>query len=277
MTFATLLCPRATEHPSRWELDVVPKLTSPAGLLSGGAALGITLNAMASSTGRTPVCATAQYQNTATIGTRVSIAVEHQAGRHTTQARAVLRSHERTLLTVQAALVEARPSRWHSLFQAPDVPPAVDCAMHAVASKTTDTILEFTEIRLASGRTWPELDGTPGPGSFALWFRLPGGKRAYTAAELAVVADFLPLATSQSLGRPAAGTSLDNTLRVCAGAPTEWVLLSCQIDGIADRLAHGTAHLWAEDGTLLALASQSLIVRRPEVAGLNHEARVQDA
>ena len=57
------------------------------------------------------------------------------------------------------------------------------------------------------------------------------------------------------------GNSLDNTLRVCRLVPTEWVLLDIRIHAVANGFGHGIVHLWAEDGTLLATASQSTIVR----------------
>ena len=57
------------------------------------------------------------------------------------------------------------------------------------------------------------------------------------------------------------GNSLDNTLRVARLVPTEWVLLDIRIHAVANGFAHGLVHEWAEDGTLLATASQSTIVR----------------
>ena len=43
--------------------------------------------------------------------------------------------------------------------------------------------------------------------------------------------------------------------------PTEWVLADIRVHAVADGFGHGLVHLWAEDGTLLATASQSTIVR----------------
>ncbi len=43
--------------------------------------------------------------------------------------------------------------------------------------------------------------------------------------------------------------------------PTEWVLLDIQVDALANGFGHGLVHLWAQDGTLLATASQSTIAR----------------
>jgi acyl-CoA thioesterase len=39
------------------------------------------------------------------------------------------------------------------------------------------------------------------------------------------------------------------------------VLVDVYIHAIHSGFAHGLAHLWAEDGTLLGTASQSMIVR----------------
>ena len=71
----------------------------------------------------------------------------------------------------------------------------------------------------------------------------------------------MPFGISQALGVWGGGNSLDNTLRVYALVPTEWVLLDIRIQALARGFGHGVVHLWAQDGTLLATASQSTIVR----------------
>jgi len=50
-------------------------------------------------------------------------------------------------------------------------------------------------------------------------------------------------------------------LRVAHRVPTDWVLADVRVHAVADGFGHGLVHLWAEDGTLLAIASQSCIVR----------------
>ena len=67
---------------------------------------------------------------------------------------------------------------------------------------------------------------------------------------------------SQALGERAGGNSLDNTIRVARRVPTEWLLLDVRIHAVAHGFGHGLVHMWAEDGSLLATASQSAIVRR---------------
>jgi len=83
----------------------------------------------------------------------------------------------------------------------------------------------------------------------------------HIAATLAILGDYVPFGIGQALGEQAGGNSLDNTLRVARLVPTEWVLLDIRIDAITNGFGHGVVHLWAQDGTLLASASQSTIVR----------------
>ena len=81
------------------------------------------------------------------------------------------------------------------------------------------------------------------------------------AAALAVLGDFVPMGVGQALGIRGGGNSLDNTLRVVRLVPTEWVLLDIRVHAVERGFGHGLVHMFAEDGTLLATASQSCIVR----------------
>ena len=73
--------------------------------------------------------------------------------------------------------------------------------------------------------------------------------------------DFVPFGIGQALGRAGGGNSLDNTIRVATLVPTEWVLLDIRIIAVGHGFANGAVLLWAPDGTLMATASQSTIVR----------------
>ena len=82
----------------------------------------------------------------------------------------------------------------------------------------------------------------------------------------------MPFGIGQALGQPAGGNSLDNTLRIGRLVPTEWVLIDVRIETIVNGFGHGHVYLWSEDGTLMATASQSTIVRYwedPIVPGSN--------
>jgi acyl-CoA thioesterase len=114
---------------------------------------------------------------------------------------------------------------------------------------------------MVSGRGLVDLDGTVNDGRTTMWVRirdLPGG---VDAAALAVLGDFVPMGVGQALGVRGGGNSLDNTLRVVQLVPTEWVLLDILIDAVERGFGHGSVRMYAEDGTLLATASQTCIVR----------------
>src|SRR5436189_12419 len=115
--------------------------------------------------------------------------------------------------------------------------------------------------QLADARSFEDLPGPPSDGGrSALWARIPE-VLDMSAATLAILGDYVPFGIGQALGAMAGGNSLDNTLRVGRLVPTKWVLLDIRVDLIANGFGHGVVHLWAQDGTLLATASQSTIVR----------------
>ena len=121
--------------------------------------------------------------------------------------------------------------------------------------------MDRIDVRLANARGWDEIDGNPSPdGRSALWARLPD-VLDMSAATLGILGDYVPFGIGQALGRLGGGNSLDNTLRMGTLVPTEWVLLDIRVHAVVNGFGHGVVHLWAEDGTLLAMASQSTIVR----------------
>jgi acyl-CoA thioesterase len=121
--------------------------------------------------------------------------------------------------------------------------------------------MDRIDVRLANARSWEEIDGHPSPdGRSSLWARLPEVLEM-SAATLGILGDYVPFGIGQALGRLGGGNSLDNTLRMGTLVPTEWVLLDIRVHAVVNGFGHGIVHLWAEDGTLLAMASQSTIVR----------------
>ena len=82
-----------------------------------------------------------------------------------------------------------------------------------------------------------------------------------SAAALAVLGDYVPMGVSVASGGTIGGNSLDNTLRVIKVVPTEWFLIDVQVQGVQTGFAHGFVHIWSQDGTLMAVASQSAFVR----------------
>ena len=233
-----------------------------AGNLFGGAGLGAAIEAMEATAERPVIWATAQYLSFAKVGSVLDLDVTLAVhGRATTQARVVVRHGNDEILTVNGALGRRDSPDEGSFAVRPDVPAPLDCPLRRHRFGTQNSINELMEARMAIGREMEDLDGVPAPdGRCALWARLPGVD-ATSAAGLAVLGDFVPMAVGQALGVQGGGNSLDNTLRVVHLVPTEWVLLDIRVHAVERGFGHGLVHMFAEDGTLLATASQSCIVR----------------
>lgn len=262
MTLRESLGLHPTTDPNRWQLELSPRVLTPAGALHGGAALAAAVEALEGATGRPLVWATAHYLTHAgprgLLDVDVSIEV---AGHQTTQARAVLRVGDVEVLLTVASLGtrdETSPVRW---LQPPLGPGPADARHRPPAPPGTESVLDHYEIRIATGRTGDDLDGSLGPGRSVLWCRLPDGRRPVTAGDVAFVGDLLMLGLSDALGTPTTANSLDNTIRIVERAPTEWVMLDVRIDATARGYAHAGAHLWTEDGVLLGMATQTLVLR----------------
>jgi acyl-CoA thioesterase len=251
-----------TGDPWRWRLPVVRGLASGFGTLFGGCALGAAIEVLERSTGRPLVWATAQFLDFASPPDVVDLEVNKIVrGNQVSQGRVLARVDGREIFTVLGAL-GARTFPWEGTWAGcPDVTPPAESQPRQLMRRHQGTILERLEVRLASARAWDGLDGTPAPdGRSALWVRLPPELEA-SAAALAIAADYVPFGIGQALGRRTASTSLDNTLRMVRAHPCEWVLADIRVQAVTNGLGHGVVHLWADDRTLLATASQSVVVR----------------
>lgn len=260
MNAKTFLGLESTHNPTRWVLPVTPGLSTRGNFLWGGCGLGAAIEAMEGTTGRPVIWATAQYLSYATppsiMDIDVTVAVP---GNSVTQARAVGHVGDREILTVNAALGHRDLAAEGSWATMPDVPAPHDCPRRFDAGG--DTMMARLEFRLADARAEDEIEGNPMPGGrCSMWARMPE-VLDMSGAALAILGDYVPMGIGQSLGRHAGGNSLDNTLRMVRVVPTDWVLLDIQVHAIANGFGHGLVHLFAEDGTLLATASQSTIVR----------------
>lgn len=250
-----------THNPHRWILPVVPGISTGGSFLFGGCALGAAIEAMERTTGRSVVWATAQYLSYAKPPSILDIDVTvAAAGHHVTQARAVGHVADTEILTVNAALGHRDIDAEGQWAQMPDVAPPDECPERTLRMYDVETVMNRIESRLAIGRDLDHLDGTPGTGRSALWVRIPD-LDVISPATLAILGDYVPFGIGQATGRIGGGNSLDNTLRLAKLVPTEWVLLDVRIDTIQNGFGQGTVFQWASDGTLLATASQSTIVR----------------
>jgi acyl-CoA thioesterase II len=251
-----------SHNPYRWHLPVTTGLSTGGGFLFGGCGLGAAIAALEGTTERPLVWATAQYLSYAEPGSVVDIDVTVAvAGRQSSQARAVGHVADREIFTVNAALGKRPLNIDQTLVTPLDVPAPEACDPRPLRVPGEESIMSRLDLRLARARSWEDLRGNPAPGGrSALWARIPDLLEP-SAAALAILGDYVPFGIGQALGAFAGGNSLDNTLRIVRIVPTEWILLDIQVDGIANGFGHGTVHLYAQDGTLMATASQSTIVR----------------
>lgn len=251
-----------SHNPYRWHMEVTPGLATMGNFLFGGCGLGAAISAMEGVTGRNVVWATAQYLSYAKPGevldVDVTVAVE---GHQITQARTVCHVGQREILTVNAALGD-RPEPRHGQFETmPQVPRPDECRDREHRYPIEGTINERLQQKLVKGRDLDELDGSLADGQTIMWARIPDVIDGVDASALAVLGDFVPMAVGQALGVRGGGNSLDNTLRVARLVPTEWVLLDIRVQAVERGFGHGLVFMYAEDGTLMATASQSCILR----------------
>lgn len=253
-----------THNPYRWVLPVVPGISTGGGFLFGGCGLGAAIAAMERTSGRRAVWATGQYLSYAKPGETMDIDVTLAvSGHQISQARAVCHVGDREILTVNAALGDrdlAETGQWESMPL--DVPTPRECKERPHVLDWSGTISGRMDQRIIKGREeLSELDGTPSDGQVLMWTRIPEVIEGVDAATLAILGDFVPMGVGQALGIRGGGNSLDNTLRIGRLVPTEWVLLDIRVHMVQRGFGHGLVHMFAEDGTLMATASQSCIVR----------------
>lgn len=254
-----------TAEPGHWTVDVHDGVQTGSGALHGGSAFGAAVEAMAMDTGRPAAWVTAQFVAHARAGDTLDLWVDEIArGHRVTQARARLERDGHEVLSAMGAFGSRSFDVEHTWARALDVPRP---EMSSPRPGGREPLIDLWQSRIAVGRAPGELDGRPGSGRSASWYRLPDGCRSVTAGDLAVLGDFTMLELHDALGGVFTGNSLDNTLRVGADDETEWILVDTQVSMVARGFAVVTAHLWSESGSLLGVASQTLVPRHVDADG----------
>lgn len=255
----------ALDHPfdtQRWQLLLTSKVSGGRGSLFGGAGLAAGIVALEHATNKPVIWATGQYLSLTQLDERLDLEVLLPAiGRNVVQGRVVGHVGDREIITVIGA-AGARPSAAEGCWEQFPAPlPAQDCPP-VPHGHDTESLHEHIELRLARGCFGFSGFGTPSPdGRSLLWARMP--EVEHDAGALAIIADYMPSVVGNALGRIMHCTSLDNTIRFGRLEPTRWVLCDNRMEYAGNGFGHGTVHLWSESGTLLATASQSMIVRDP--------------
>ncbi len=241
-----------------WRFRVTERLMTPGQFLFGGCGLASAVVALEAASARPTVYAAAHYLSFAPLGAEVDVKVDLAViGKRVTQARATAYVGDREILTVNAALGTGElsaPTPWLTM---PDVRGPEESPPRVMPRRVDENVFDHLETRIARGRPFDELDGTPGSPVSALWVRM-SDHLTPSAATLAIFGDFVAGGTIHPLGRHTVGRSLDNTLRVATLLPTDWVLVEIHMHALAGGFAQGTGYLWSRDGTLLGTASQSM-------------------
>ena len=250
----------SNDDKTRWQMPLHTKLCSGIGAVFGGVALGAGITALEALTDRKVRWSTAQYLSFArppgTMEYELEVLVQ---GHQITQARAVGSVDGQRIVEINAALGTREHAVEGTWVEPPQVPRPEECPPRQRLSVYENTLFDHIELHLASGRPMEDLSGAPGDGRHALWFRMPGYPPE--AAMLAIAGDYVPSGVSQAVGDLLFSNSIDNTIRVMGPVETDWILIDIVMEGIKDGFGHGFARLWSQEGDLMGIASQTLIVR----------------
>jgi len=228
--------------------------------LFGGVAMALAVKAIERRIGGAPRWLTLQFIETTFPGETLSFSVERLIGRNIAQVALRGRVGERVVLVGMASVGSKPDAPEHQSAMMPDAPAPQDCPLIRGPSGAEGDAHRLLELRLVRGRFGMSAEGeATGEGRVLVWMRPQEGP--VDAAMLAIMADFVPSVTADALGVSAGGTSLDNTLRILKTTATDWVLCEILLGGIHGGVAHGQMSLFAQDGSLLASASQSYLLR----------------
>lgn len=253
-----------TSDSSRFTIVANKQVSVGPKFLFGGCALGAAICALETVTDRPLVWSTAQFLSFADTGSEMEIEVTPRiTGHRTTQATAVGRVGDREIIHVNAALGTRSLDYSAQPLAMPEVQDPEICPDRLLRDIDMDTVYSRMMQRWGIPQSSDPADNVSvqlNPGRITMWVRFPELTQPGPAM-LAVLADWVPMAASQVAGRELTGNSLDNTLRVFKIVPSDWFLIDLQIESVNNGFAHGTVHLWAQDGTLLGVGSQSATLR----------------
>jgi len=233
----------------RWSFELTDALTRHDGKLFGGTGIAVMVATMEAETQRDAVWTTVQYASSAELGTRVDCVVEVLAhGKRTSQVRMTASVGDDVVLAAVGATGVTRTGPIEAEIPAmPAMPGPEECTAWGFGPRTPDGEPAPSWMQLAEMRHVPEAS--------AIWTRMRSGR--HTRAAIAFVADMVPSSVARAAGKMGGGTSLDNSLRFARLVDTDWILMDMDPWFATSGYLHGAARLWAEDGTLLGVASQT--------------------
>jgi acyl-CoA thioesterase len=240
----------------RWSFELTSPFTRHDGKLYGGTGIAVMVATMEAETAREALWTTVQYAGSADIGERIDCHVEVLAnGKRTSQVRMTATVGERTVLAAIGATGQPRVGPVEvTLPVRPDVPAPADCEEWGSSHRRWRAAAGIDED--APPTSWLQIaEMRQATESGAIWARMKDGVQ--TRATVAFLADMVPSAVVRAAGKMGGGTSLDNSMRFGRIVETDWILLDMDPWFGTGGYLHGAARVWAEDGTLLGVASQT--------------------
>lgn len=251
---------------STWRVDVPEHLCvgNPGHqFLFGGFTLAACTQALEEATDGEPVVnITCQFLSFAQPGQNLEFIPEFSGKGQVRQAMVEVRADGKPVARAMASVGSRRGTGAEHQFVTPfSAPPPQDCAERSVARRMSSNMQKLFEFRLVSGELPDSSEWTCTPvDSTRFWLRARAGKAA-SRPLLAMMGDFLANAIPGASGRAASGTSLDNTVRFVSPSAGQWVLCDARIQWIGNGFLHGQLTMQDEEGKLLAIASQSMLLR----------------
>ncbi len=224
--------------------------------LFGGVALGGALQAAERACASRTVWATAHFLNRAGLGDSVQYVVEPLVrGRRVQQVRVTGHVGDTPILTVAATLGLGEGGESVTWRQPPLSVDPEDCPPRPHWRSQRYGLHDRLEVRRL-----PQQDGKSP--NLTLWVR-PREPVALDVGLLAVIGDLLPAVFWQAAPQFQGGSSLDNTIRLHAlrSGRSDWMLCHAQASGIRSDVGHATMSIFDRQGRLLAVCSQSLLLR----------------
>jgi len=244
---------------ARFAIEITPDLAvgPPChAYLLGGATLALALEVAAIATARPVVQGALQFISFTPLGAVLELEVQTlQAGRTLAQVRVTGSAEGRTLFHAGAVLGSREgfaSQQWTEAPHAPEPEASPPCADLPPQDENA-RFLAGIEVREAGG-------AAPASGRTLMWLRRRDGAPLDTA-NLAMFADFVPLALGRATGRAGGGNSLDNSLRLVRTATPGWCLCDITVSAAHGSFAQGSVSLWDESGALLATGAQSLLMK----------------
>ncbi len=226
------------------------------GALYGGTAIAASVLAMEAATERPTQWVTTQFVKPAQNGSTIAMQTDVLAsGRRTAQTRVTATVRDEIVFTSIGSTGARNPDGLTGQFERMPSTGGPDEAEDMWQGHTrAGQIPDQDSFRRAV--EYRQMPAGEGPGPVLMWARFTDGT-PMSAAGIAFVADMVPVAVARSAGRMGAGTSLDNSMRFGEVPEVEWVLLELRGNLASGGYGHGIVRVWSEDGTYLAIGSQT--------------------